>query len=111
MSVVRWCLRHIILMWGLLVFFDGLAVLLLDLQYDSGDLGGFANILFGLLGLPVFLAGSLLVKLGMAVQHPSTQYAALALGLILCIIIDLAIQTLLRRRRGEAGVGRDRSDA
>lgn len=107
MSVVRWCFRHIILIWGLLIFVDGLAVWLLDLQYDAGGLEGLANILFGLLGLPVFLAGWLLIKLGMAVQDPSTQYAALALGLILCVIVDMAIQTLLRRRHGGES-GRER---
>lgn len=111
MSIVRWCFRHIVLMWGLLIFVDGLAVLLLDLQYDSGDLGGLAVILFELLGLPVFLAAVLLNKLGMAAQHPSILYAALALGLVLCIIADLAVQTLLRRRRREQSVARKGPDS
>jgi uncharacterized membrane protein YeaQ/YmgE (transglycosylase-associated protein family) len=111
MSILRWCLRHIILTWGLLVFVDGLAVTLLDLQYDGGDVGGFANMLFELLGHPAFLAAWLLDKFGMAIQHPSTQYAALVLGLIFCIVGDLIIQMLLRRSRAEAKIGRERPNA
>lgn len=98
-------------MWGLLVFVDGMAVVLLDLQYDSGDAEGLAFMLFAILGQPAFVAAWLLGKLGMVIQHPATQYVALALALIGCIAVDLAIQTLLRRPRSEAGAGRGRSDA
>lgn len=110
MSVKHWCVRHIILIWGLLAFVDGMAIALLDLQYDDGNVGGLAHILFQLLGQPVFLAAWLLGKFGMAIQDPTTQYAALALGLIGCIAVDLAIQVLLRRARSEATSDRERSD-
>lgn len=111
MSVIRWCVRHIILIWGLLAFVAGMAITLLDLQYDGGGAGVLAHILFELLGQPAFVAAWLLGKFGMAIQDPTTQYVALALGLIGCVAVDLAIQVLLRGARSEARAGRDRSDA
>jgi hypothetical protein len=109
MSVIHWGLRHILLIWGLLAFIVGMAVVLLDLQYDSGDVGGLVHILFTLLGQPAFVAAWLLGKFGMAIQDSTTQYVALALGLIGCIAADLAIHALLRRARSEANADRERS--
>ena len=111
MSVIRWCVRHIMLIWGLLAFVVGLAVALLDLQYDSGGVGGLTYMLFESLGQPAFVAAWLLGKFGMAIQDPATRYGALALGLIGCIALDLAIQAVLRRARPEASADRERSDA
>jgi hypothetical protein len=99
------------LIWGLFVFLDGLAVMLLDLQYDSGGIEGLATILFELLGLPVFLAARLLGELGMVAQDPLTIYAALAVGLVICIVTDWAIQRQLRRRRGEESGNHERPNA
>ena len=111
MSVMRWCIRHIILMWGLMAFVDGMAVTLLGLQYDGGGVGGWAYMLFEWLGQPVFVAAWRLGKFGMAIQDSTTQYVALALGLIGCIAADLVIQALLRRARSGANADRERSDA
>jgi hypothetical protein len=111
MSAIRWGVRHIILIWGLLVFVDGMAISLLDLQYDDGGAGGLAHLLFQLLGQPAFVAAWLLDKLGMVIRDSTTQYVALALGLVGCIAVDLAVQILLRRARSEASPDRERPDA
>jgi hypothetical protein len=43
----------------------------------------------------------------MGVEHPMTKYAAMTLGLMLCVVVDLGIQMLLRRARAEAGASKE----
>lgn len=107
MSAKGWCVRHVVLIWGLLVFVSGMAIVSLDLQYDSGGVETLVYLFFEFLGQPVFVAVWLLGKLGMGVEHPMTKYAAMTLGLMLCVVVDLGIQMLLRRARAEAGASKE----
>lgn len=95
----RWLLRHLVLVWGVLVFVSGMAVTNLDLQYDAGGLESVVFLFFALLGQPVFVARWFIEVLGIAGSDAAIGNIALVLGLALCVAADIGLQMLMSQAR------------
>lgn len=90
-------LRHLILVWGIVAFLSGLAVVLLDPQYDAGGIETFIVFAFLYLGQPVLVAQWLLQAVGVDFSQHAWPYASLVLGLLLWWAADFAVHRLYRR--------------
>jgi hypothetical protein len=90
-------LRHLILVWGIVAFFSGLAVVLLDPQYDAGGMETFVVFAFLYFGQPVLVAQWLLQAVGVDFSQHAWPYASLVLGLLLWWAADFVVHRLYRR--------------
>lgn len=95
----RFLLRHAILVWGVLQFLSGLAVVAMDLQYDAGGLETLAFFFFWFLGIPTLVGQWLLLNLGADFAPTTWPYASLLAGFVLCIVADALVNLLLKRAR------------
>lgn len=100
-SAWRWLLRHLFLVWGLLQFIAGLAVVSLELEYDAGGLMTLAFFLFWFLRQPTFIGQWLLVQFGVELGSTTWPYVSLIAGLVLWIGVDFLINAVLRHARPE----------
>jgi hypothetical protein len=102
-AVLRTCVhRNTFTLWALLALALHALILVYDISYDQGGVGGSVVLSAPIWGFMYWLPSELLFALNEGSAIPSQRLVTVITGLTLCILMDWMVRRLRRRREPSA---------